>query len=440
MEQNPKPHTTNKIKRALVYSATAILIAVCSFFIGFSAHYLTLDKELRSLMQLKERIQEQYYYEVDDEKFYKVLFDAVNQDILDEYSAYLTAEEYAAMQESAKGAQQGIGISFITKTADGKDQLLVSSVLGNSPAEQAGICAGERVLGYGDSEQELTASENFDTFKAFVDSKRTGDTLYLNVRARTGEERIVALVKSAYTENYVYYKTNTSSYGFTGNNAQTLTPRGEPLAVLPNDTAYVQLTRFNGAAAEEFSTALRQFKTDGKKNLVLDLRGNGGGYLDIMQKISAYFCKGATEKNPLAAVADFGEYKEYYKASGNFYADYFSADSRICVIADKNTASASECLLGVMLDYGAITYQDICLIERDGEARTYGKGIMQTTYPLIGFTGEAVKLTTAQIRWPKSDNCIHGRGVLPADGALTVAENGMGDEELIAAINALLSK
>jgi hypothetical protein len=95
--------------------------------------------------------------------------------------------------------------------------------------------------------------------------------------------------------------------------------------------------------------------------------------------------------------------------------------------------------MGVMLDYGAITYQDICLIERDGEARTYGKGIMQTTYPFIGFTGEAVKLTTAQMRWPKSDNCIHGRGVLPADGALSIAENTLNDGELLAAIDALFA-
>lgn len=439
MEYNSKPHNTKKIKNIIICTAAAILIAVCSFFIGFSVHYLTLDKEMRSLIRLKERIQKLYYYEVDDEKFYTVLFDAVNQNILDEYSEYLTAEEYAAMQESAKGAQQGIGISFITQTPDGKDQLLVVSVLGNSPAEQAGIKAGERIVGYGESAESITPCENFDIFKRFVDGKQTGETLYIQVRTKTGEERAVSLIKSAYVESYVYYKTNASAYGFTGNNAQTLTERGTPLTQLPDDTAYIQLTRFNGAAAEEFATAMERFKADGKKNLVVDLRGNGGGYLDIMQKISAYFCKNATEKNPLAAIADFGEYQEYYKASGNLYAQYFQSDSRICVLADKNTASASECLLGVMLDYGAIDYGDICLIERDGEARTYGKGIMQTTYPLIGFTGEAVKLTTAKICWPKSNNCIHGRGILSSDGAITIAENTLNDGELIAAIKALFA-
>ena len=120
------------------------------------------------------------------------------------------------------------------------------------------------------------------------------------------------------------------------------------------------------------------------------------------------------------------------------YAQYFDEDSRVTVIADKNSASASECLLGVMIDYGATAYEDICLVERDGEARTYGKGIMQTTYPLFGFTGEAVKLTTAQICWPKG-NCIHGRGILPQDGTKTVQEDVENDNELTAAIQALFA-
>ena len=107
----------------------------------------------------------------------------------------------------------------------------------------------------------------------------------------------------------------------------------------------------------------------------------------------------------------------------------------IAVIANEFSASASECLIGAMVDYGAITYEDICLSERGGIAKTYGKGIMQTTRPfsLIGNSG-AMKLTTAKIYWPKSENCIHGRGVLPEDGAKTVEESYGKDEEISLAI------
>ena len=145
--------------------------------------------------------------------------------------------------------------------------------------------------------------------------------------------------------------------------------------------------------------------------------------MDIMQSIASYFCKSATQAKPAVAVADFGETRTAYHAFGNYYNSYFSEESRICVLADKYSASASECLLGCMLDYGAIEYKDICLVERGGVAKTYGKGIMQQTMPVNTVAQDAITLTTAEIRWPVSDNSIHGRGILPQDGTRTVAEN-----------------
>ena len=130
---------------------------------------------------------------------------------------------------------------------------------------------------------------------------------------------------------------------------------------------------------------------------------------------------------------------ERYRANGNRFYDYFTKNSRICVLADGSTASASECLLGCMLDYGAISYKDICLSMRGGVAKTYGKGIMQTTYQLSLFERDAVKLTTAKIYWPISGNCIHERGILPIDGTKTVEENYQKDEEITQAISALFA-
>ena len=108
------------------------------------------------------------------------------------------------------------------------------------------------------------------------------------------------------------------------------------------------------------------------------------------------------------------------------------------MLADNTTASASECLIGCMLDYGTIAYSDICLSERSGQVKTYGKGIMQTTYPVRLLEGDAVKLTTAKICWPISGNCIHGRGILPDDGTKTVAESYGADTEITQALQILL--
>ena len=415
-----------------------VLLAFLLLFIGFFTGRITLDPEIRSLRALKRRIQKEYYEEVTDEEFYKVIFDAVNGELLDPYSQYMTADEYAQNNAHGKGQQSGVGIVFLTKNALGEQQMYVSRVCGNSPAEAAGICEGDFLVGFGETQSQIRESQDFDEFNAFLQNTEKGKTFYVKMQS-SETTKIIALHKSDYVENYVFYRTATQAYRFLGSNALTLTEGGRPLTCLDSDTAYIRLTSFNGAAVREFAQAMQLFKTQSKKNLVLDLRGNGGGYMNIMQEIAAYFCKNATVKKPIVAVADYGEKTKQFVASGNVYGTYFAEDSRICVLADNQTASASECLLGAMLDYGTIGYEDICLSTRSGETKTYGKGIMQTTYPLTLTGGDAVKLTTAKIFWPVTGNCIHGVGITPENGAITIAENTQTDAEIVAAVEALFN-
>ena len=246
------------------------------------------------------------------------------------------------------------------------------------------------------------------------------------------------LSRKAYVENYVFYRTNTTSYGFTGEKAEDWAELKKPLTCLDADTAYIRLIQFGEDTEKQFSKAMEQFKADGKKNLVLDLRENGGGYLNTMQEIAGYFCKNSTEKKPIAATAKGKKKEEVFKASRNVYKEFFSDDSHIYLLADGGSASASECLIGVMVEYGAVDFSDICLIERGGVAKTYGKGIMQTTY-YLGAKLDAVKLTTAEICWPVSGRSIHGRGVLPEDGAKTSPEKGYGDAEIELALKTFIN-
>ena len=251
------------------------------------------------------------------------------------------------------------------------------------------------------------------------------------------ETHIVELYRSSYVENLVFYRTNSNAYTFMGEKA-TAAEKGNPISVLDEETAYIRLVQFAGNAVAEFDGAMRLFKQERKKNLVLDLRGNGGGYMDTLIEIAKYFCKDGG-KTPIVAIADYGEKKEKFKASKNLYSEYFSQDSRICILADGDTASASECLIGCLIDYGATKYADVCLTEYNGIAKTYGKGIMQTTYHVDYIKGDAIQLTTAEIRWPVSNHCIHNRGVLSSDGTRTVQQNYAGETELENAIKALFS-
>ena len=434
-EQPPQnqPAPKNKGERVLKAIGAVALGAVC-FLAGGFAHYLSLDSELRTLIQLKDRIQKSYYQEITDKQFYDAAFNGVNG-LLDAYSSYLTAEELEEMMSQATGEKSGLGVAFST-TATGDEALKIVQVSGNSPAERAGVKAGERIVGYGKTENELQTATTYQALVDFLGNYAAGETLCLKLQSPDGQTRVVSLAKEEYLEGCVSYRTSNSAYRFVNGNDLEKTAYGDALTVLDDDTAYIYLTTFNGVAAEEFAMAMEQFEEDGKTNLVLDLRGNTGGYLDIMLDIASYFCKDATGLFPVAVVADYGERQESYCALGNYYDEYFTAESRITVLADDHTASASECLIGCMYDYGAIDYDDICLSQRGGVARTYGKGIMQTTYPFITASG-AVKLTTATVHWPVSNHCIHGRGVLPEDGALQVAENTDFEAELHQAVKAL---
>lgn len=430
----PAPPTSPKRGRTVGKIIGGIALAVVVFFCGMLTTWLSLDGELRTLIKIKNTVQKEYYQEISDDEFYRVLFAAINDDLLDPYSQYMTYDEFSAMQGDLAGEHSGIGVAFSIADESGAPQIMVYRVVENSPAEEAGLQYGDQIVGFGKNETELTESVDFNgAFKPFLEGMETGEKFVLKVQ-RGDEEMPIRLSKEYYVESYVSYRTNETSYAFTGENALTYTEKGKALTCLPDDTAYIRLSQFTGNAAAGFGQVMQQFKKDGKKNLVLDLRENGGGYLEYVQYIAGYFCKNATDKNPLVTVADYGEKKVGYAAMGNVYGEYFAEDSRIVVLADSGTASASECLIGCMVDYGAVDYADICLAERGGVARTYGKGIMQTTFYLDAQKKNFLKLTTAELRWPVSGKSINGRGVLPEDGAVTLTENADGERELESAV------
>jgi carboxyl-terminal processing protease len=432
--QSPKKPTKAREKIKWRRVLLTVGVAALSFGCGMLATWSALDNEIRTLLTVKDKIQEDYYKDVTDEEFYKAIFGGINDTLLDDYSKYMTKEEFEASISDLAGNRIGLGLTF---ASGGKDPLRITRVCGNSPAEAAGILAGERIIGYGKIENEITTATTFEAFSSFLQDYGEKEEFVLQLQS--GEsERFVTVYKAAYVENYVFYRTNEKAYTFMGEEADVIAEKGVPLTCLNDDTAYIRLVQFTGNAARGFDLAMAQFKEEGKKNLVLDLRGNGGGYLDTMQSIASYFCKSATVSEPVVAVADFGDKHTSYQAHGNRYYQYFTNESNIYVLADAYSASASECLIGCMIDYGAIDFSDICLVERGGVAKTYGKGIMQETQPVNLLEGDAITLTTAEICWPLSNRNIHGRGVLPEDGAKTIAENIDYEKETENAIKILL--
>ena len=433
-------------KKKPVRAISCILALSCAFFGGFFTHKATLPKEIDSLLWAKERIQKDYLDEISDEEFYNGVFNGVNS-LLDRYSMYLTADENDAAVKKSAGEYSGLGLYFVSATADSANGVTVSRTAGGSPAEAAGIADGSRITAYGADENSMQKYSTLTAFTEFTAKYAAGENFYVEETRYPygeGDSRLVQLHKATFTENYVTYRSATAAYVYLGGNAteterKTADGAAYVLPNLPEDTAYIRLTQFNGNAAAEFDGAMKRFKTDGKKRLVLDLRGNGGGDMEILRSIASYFCKDATEKTPAAAKAEYRDGKTYvFDAKHNDYAEYFGAEGAAYVLADSGTASASECLLGAMLDYGTTTYERVCLTaDSDGTAKTYGKGIMQTTFSRFLWRSEAIKLTSARICWPVSGKCIHGVGVTAADGCKSVAESYAPDGEIVNALGVL---
>lgn len=426
--------------------AACVLALFCAFFGGFFTHKATLPKEINSLLWAKERIQKDYLYEISDEEFYAGVFGGVNS-LLDRYSAYMTADENDEAVKKSAGQYSGLGMYFVSATAEQAGMLTVSRTAGGSPAEAAGIADGSRITGYGATADSMTACVSLSAFMEFAAKYAAGEEFYVEeTRYPYGEEnkRVVKLHKASFTEHYVTYRSSSAAYVYPGADATETEKRFSDggafvLRSLPEDTAYIRLTQFNGNAAAEFDGAMKRFSADGKKNLVLDLRGNGGGDMEILRSIVSYFCKNATGKTPAAAKAVYRDGKTYvFDAKRNDYSAYFGEDGKAYVLADAGTASASECLLGAMLDYGGTEYGRVCLTAAaDGTAKTYGKGIMQTTRTRFLWRSEAIKLTSAQICWPVSGKCIHGVGITTADGCKSVAASYAPDGEISAGLAAL---
>ena len=152
---------------------------------------------------------------------------------------------------------------------------------------------------------------------------------------------------------------------------------------------------------------------DKKKKLIVDLRSNGGGFMSIMGDVASHFVGVKNGSKVLCAKAVYKDGKvDKFTTPAVDYADY--GFEKIIFLANSNTASASEALIGACLDYDYKNVVRVVLSQTKKDEKyvyaTYGKGIMQTTFE-NPFGKDAIKLTTAKIYWPVSEVCIHGVGI-----------------------------
>lgn len=411
--------------KSAVTVAVAVVAAIGMFLAGFFAGRIK-DPDVAAL-EFIVKTYKRHYLEYDDD-FVSVM----SKSILDEYSEYYTKEEYAELKKISSGVRGGIGIYYGDRS-DGS--VVIAEVLGNSPAERAGIKAGYIVKGFRKSvDENFTEINGRQELSDALASLALGEEFMLKLEYTDADgvhEKECTLARKEYRQTYVYYSDASGSWRFSNGNEEDMDDLkferyDEPIADFGDDTAYLRYTLFYGTAngilgsAGQIEEALKKFTVSGRSKLILDLRGNGGGYVDICQSVAKFFVPAPENSFSLIATAEYKKdpktdksKTEIFKSSAIEFGTYNY--TKIIVLADENTASASEMLIGAMLSYDTQDKINVVLApskDDDGQTvyKSYGKGIMQTTY-VNTFGGGALKLTTARLVWPDGKTCIHGVGI-----------------------------
>lgn len=418
-----------KIAKRILILVGCLALAIGGFFGGYIVRG-TQGEDIAALKFVLDTYKKYYLEETDD--YVSVMANS----IIDRYSYYYTKEEYELLNKVAMGSRAGCGITL--------NGLNIYGVIGNSPAEKAGIVTGGTIVAIKAPGEEFTTLSDGKSFSEKL-SQIADDTDFILKIAYGDTTKEYTLKKTEYQETYVYYSDEGGAYRFSDKTGKMEMERyADAIANFGSDTGYIYYKSFNGTAndlrgsSKQIEEALKKFKTSGRKNLIFDLRGNGGGYLDIAQHIAAHFidAESGTRQVVARAVDKYGKTTEYLSAKVDYATYNFE---KIIFLADSNSASASEVLMGAAISYDKKDKVRLVLAATNvggvNVYRTYGKGIMQTTYTDI-FRGDALRLTTAYIEWPDGTR-IHGTGLTKAllGEKCTEPEVLSGDYVLNAAIN-----
>lgn len=417
-----------KLENRIISIIAVVLMVGAAFTLGFFAKGWTMSDTVRELENVLELIEENYVGEFDREEFIA----AAVSGSLDKYSTYYSPVKYEEVELSKDGISQGkMGIGFAVSSSG----IIVYSVEGNSPAERAGITVGGKVVSVKRvGEQEFIDIKDYDDWSAFYNTLKKDEQVVVKILYET--EETFTLAKENYNVSYVWYQDSTGGYNFTfdvDRKEWKLVQREKPLKTHVNEGfAYVKLSGFSGNACAQLILALGKMKENGNDKLILDLRSNGGGYMDVLEDIAGHLIPGKDKQCVSKAVYKNGDEEGFY-TSKNYYDGY--GYKKITVLANSGTASASEALIGAILDYDEAEDKNIAsvIVEKTQKgSTTYGKGIMQTTYSFP--SGSALKITTANICWPLSNVCVHDVGITPElDDRVSAVEMLAGEDSMLLA-------
>jgi len=304
--------------------------------------------------EVYHKLQEKF---VDKGKFdiQKMIYGAISgmvKSLGDPYTVFFPPEETKRFVEDVKGVFEGVGMEIGIK----KGQLQVIAPLEGTPAQRAELRAGDKILKINDTEtSDLTVDEAVNLIRGPKGTEVTL-TIFREEWLKTKEIKLVRDVIEVPSLKWEMKDEN---------------------------IAYIQLYQFSENASADFRKAAIEILESPAQKIILDLRNNPGGYLEVAQDITGWFL----EKGKTVVIEDFGQgNKQEYKAQGpGTFSDY-----KIVILINQGSASASEILAGALRDN-----RGILLI---GE-KSFGKGSVQELEKLK--EGSSLKITVAKWLTPK---------------------------------------
>ena len=315
------------------------------------------DEQQVKLLQVINAIQNLY---VDTVNRQKLVESAIVEMLekLDPHSTFITAKDVKMANEPLQGSFEGVGIQFQMM----RDTLLVVQTISNCPAEKVGIVAGDRII--------YVDTVNIAGVK--IESNRIMKLL----RGNRGTKVKVKVVRSGSPEPLEFVITRDKIPLYSVDASYEIAP----------GVGYIKINNFSVTTMSEYQKAFTELKAKGIKQLIIDLKGNGGGRMDVAQELSDEFLPA----NKLIVYMQ-GENQPKQESKSTSIGGFEKGD--LVVLVDEYSASASEIVAGALQDWDRAV-----IVGR----RTFGKGLVQRPLPLID--GSELRLTVARYYTPSGRN------------------------------------
>lgn len=333
-------------------------------------------KKYDLLFQVRDTLLSKYDGEIDDNDLLEAAIKGMTKSLNDPYTVFMNSNEYQSFMEQSEGHFVGIGAQLGVE----ENQVTVISPIEGSPAEEAGLKSGDVILKVdGNDIVEANVEKTVSMIRG-----EEGKPVVLTIARENTQELDITIIRGV---------------------VKVASIKGE---MVDSNIGYIQMASFDEDVAKDFKEKIIELKKQGMEGMILDLRGNPGGFLGEAVKVASEFIP--KDKVVTYTINKYDSKQESKSIGGD------AEGMPLVILIDKGSASASEVVTGALRDYGVATTVG---------TTSFGKGVVQQLIEFKDGNG-GLKVTTSKYYTPNGEN-IHKVGIKP-DIEVTIPEEMLTQE------------